>query len=732
MRISSIVAAEAADSSAASSYQLEVITVTAQKMTERLIDVPIPLGVIQADTLIQQNLGQLKDYYTRVPGLSLYSDGNRTLVAIRGITTGIGNNPVVGITIDDVPIGSTTSQGLGDWLFPDLDPSTLQSVEVLRGPQGTLYGAASMGGLIRYVTAAPTFSGASGELSASSATVDHGGSGFGVRGSANVPLISDTLALRANAFYREDPGFITDIEQKRTQANIHKTAGGRASLLWQITPDVSYTLAATYQHRRSGGAATEATDIHGTPIYGDYLTANVPGTETANSTTAVFNGNLAANLGFADLTSITAFNRGSFSGPQDATDTFGRFLPFFFPDGLPEPLGTAVSNYQSTGKFSQEVRLTARRGGPIEWQLGGFFTNESDAGVQNVYVNSAATGRILAGAPQIYLTNAPGHYIEWAVFGTGTYHFTDQIDLQLGGRYSWQVQHNGLQVDGVLAAPSVADQSSKANVFTYSITPRYHISSDMMLYGRIATGYRPGGTNTSPGVPLSFKSDTTVNYEVGFKGDVIDQLLTIDASVFDIYWKDIQLMAAAPSGFSYVSNGGTARSNGVEFSTTLTPLEGLTIATNLDYTNARLTKDLPANGLLIGTNGSRLPYSAKFTASLSADQAIRITGDLVGNVGASFTYISDRYTDLSISAADPLTGAPLGVPPRFYLPAYRTFDLHAGVDYHDWNVSVYGHNLANEIGFVSAFRRDAITLLGNYGAQVIDPRSFGLSVTRRF
>jgi outer membrane receptor protein involved in Fe transport len=336
-----------------STPQLETITVTAQKITERLIDVPIPVSVLQADDLAKQNLGQIKDFYTQLPGLSLYSDGNRTLLAIRGITTGIGSNPTVGVTIDDVPIGSSTSQGLGDWLVPDLDPSSLQSIEVLRGPQGMLYGAASMGGLIRYVTLAPRLDETSGQLALSGSTVDHGGAGYGVRGSGNLPLLSDTLALRVSSFYREDPGFITDIGQGRTQANVRKTEGGRASLLWQILPDASYTVSATYQHRRSGGASTEITDITGAPVFGRYLTSNLPGSETSNTTLALFNGNLNANLGFADLASITAFSHGSFSGPQDATDTFGRFLPLFFPDGLPEPLGTSVSNFQTTNKFSQ-------------------------------------------------------------------------------------------------------------------------------------------------------------------------------------------------------------------------------------------------------------------------------------------------------------------------------------------------------------------------------------------
>jgi outer membrane receptor protein involved in Fe transport len=463
------------------------------------------------------------------------------------------------------------------------------------------------------------------------------------------------------------------------------------------------------------------------------VTADLPGTETSNSTLALFNGNLHADLGVGVLTSVTAYSHSSFSGPQDATDTFGRFVPLIFPDGAPEPLGVAVSNFETTNKFSEEVRFAAKRIGGFEWQLGGFYTNESDAAVQNVDMNSVSTGQVLGGAPELYTTFSPGHYIEWAMFGSATEHFTDQFDVQIGARYSWQAQHNVLDVGGVLGSPpSSADQDSKANAFTYSLTPRWHLTPDMMVYARVATGYRPGGANTSPGVPLDFAHDTTTNYEVGFKGNAIPGLLTLELSLFDIQWKDIQLIASAPSGFSYTSNGGTARSDGVELTAALTPLPGLTVTANVDYDDAILTRTLPSNAQLVASDGDRLPYSAKVTASLAADQNFRITGQLTGNVGMTVAYVGDRLNEFSINSVDPLTGASLGVPPRFRLPSYQTVDLHTGFDYDTWNATLYVRNVANKYGLVSTFRRDAITLYGNYGTQVIDPRTVGLSVTKRF
>jgi outer membrane receptor protein involved in Fe transport len=231
---------------------------------------------------------------------------------------------------------------------------------------------------------------------------------------------------------------------------------------------------------------------------------------------------------------------------------------------------------------------------------------------------------------------------------------------------------------------------------------------------------------------LNFRNDTTTNYEVGFKGRAIPDLLTVELAVFDIEWKDIQLTASAPSGFSYTSNGGTARSDGVELTAALTPLPGLTVTTNFDYNDAKLTRTLPDNNLLVAADGERLPYSSKFTANLAADQRFKISNELTGSVGVTIAYIGDRLNEFPIHSVDPLTGESLGIPPRYRLPSYQTVDLRAGIDYASWNVTGYVRNVAGKHALVSTFRRDAITLFGDYGAQVIDPRTVGLTLTKQF
>ena len=185
--------------------QLEEVIVTAQKKTENLLDVPVPVTAISAQSLIDTNQLRLEDYFTQVPGLTVTPSGYGVpQLAIRGITTGGFTNPSVGITVDDVPYGSSSGIASGQEVT-NFDPNDLQRVEVLRGPQGTLYGASALGGLLKYVTVDPSPAALSGQVQAGTTDVYNGGSlGDNFRGAINVPL-DDTLAVRASAFYRTDP-----------------------------------------------------------------------------------------------------------------------------------------------------------------------------------------------------------------------------------------------------------------------------------------------------------------------------------------------------------------------------------------------------------------------------------------------------------------------------------------------------------------------------------------------
>jgi iron complex outermembrane recepter protein len=704
--------AAAADSENA----VETVIVTGSKTNERQIDVAIPISVISADKLTLTNSVHLEDYAASMPGLSVTSQGNgRSGVVIRGITTGNGNNPTVGITINDVPIGSN----MNDTIIPDLDPNILSSVEVLRGPQGSLYGASSMGGLIRYVTVQPSLTETSGSIGVSGSTVAEGGSGYGFHAMLTTPLVENTVGLQVSSFYRFDPGYIKNIADGKDNVNTARTVGGRIALLWQVSQDVSYELAAIFQTRKANGTNGIDVNLDRSAVDGNYYSQDrVPGTGRGYMNLAIYSGTLKADFGFADLTAITAFNRTAFNGPQDVSATFDRYLHYFGLDS--DTYSSVIKNYSQSNKFSQEIRLASKPGSDLEWMVGGFFTHEAYLSDQVIYVTEAATGADI-GFPDLNTAYSPSAYTEYAAFGSVIYHFTSDFDLLLGARISalHQFYH---EVDGGLMADAADDSSdSSANVFTWTVTPRYHISEDIMVYARVATGYRPGGPNSAANAPASYGPDRTTNYEVGFKGILVPDLLTVDASLFDIEWKNIQLQAATAGGYSYIQNGGAARSRGLEISTSLTPLDGLSINANFAYAEAVLTEDVN-NSSLVANKGERLPYSSKTSGSLSVDQKFNIVDDINGSVGMTFNYYGSRY------AVFPKTSGG----DRFFVPAYGTVDLRAGVDKGDWAFSVYSRNVFDQVGFMYASSRDVITRTGSYNAGLISPRTVGVSLSRRF
>jgi outer membrane receptor protein involved in Fe transport len=706
---------------AGSPNDIDTITVTAEKSTQRLIDVPASVGVVTADTLAQQNDTQLRDYFAQVPGLQVSSQGGgRTTVAIRGITTGSGNNPTVGFTIDDVPVGSSTGGGLGDTVVPDLDPSILDQIEVLRGPQGTLYGAASMGGLIRYVTAAPDLENYFGQISLSGSTVA-GQAGGGTRGSVNMPLVDDKLALRASAFYRIDPGYIGNPQTGQSNDNMTRTEGGRASLLWQITPDVTYEVAGTLQHMTTGGSSGEDFNFDRTTPYGPYQQTELPGTATSYENFELFNANLNADLGFAKFTSVTAYSSTIFNAPQDVTHVFGRYLPYFFPTSAIPSLGLGIYNYYKTAKSSQEFRLASEGDNRLDWMVGAFYTNEYDNNLQRIYTAYAATGQEF-GFPALYTTWTPGRYQEYSTFGSLTYHVTPQFDVEVGGRLSREFQYGVNSYNGILEGGEVySNDESTTNVGTWSITPRYHISDDMMVYAKVATGFRPGGPNSAPGESPMYGNDRTTNYEIGYKTELLDHKLSIDAAIYDIEWSQIQLEAASPTGFSFIQNGGKARSRGGELSVTAKPLQGMTVNANVGYTDATLSQDA-IGASLYGLKGERLPYSARATGALSIDQHFMIVDGYDGFVGTTVSYVGGRFSDFTSSADIP----------RFYMPSYETVDVRVGVNHDQWSLSLYGKNLNNSLGLLSGGPLDTIAQTGLYHGGVTMPRSFGINLTRAF
>jgi len=695
---------------------LEEILVTAQKRTERLQDVPIPVTAISGDSLNDNNQLRLQDLYSRVPTLN-FTVGLRgePAVAIRGMTTTWSGNPTVGIVVDDVPYGASTANG-GGFTAPDIDPSDLARLEVLRGPQGTLYGASSLGGLLKYVTVDPSTAGVSGRLQAGVSGVYNGNDlGYNVRGAVNVPL-SDTLAVRASAFTRRDPGYIDDPALGLRGINWGTANGGRLSTLWQPSDTVSLKVNALIQNKDRRGSP----EVDLLPGLGDLQQDTLRDTGDYSIHTRLYTATLKAKIASADLTVLSGYNDNSWSSNIDDSAYCGgaglNFSGSFF--NVP---GCSLPENARVRKFTEEIRLGGSAAERVDWLVGAFYTHEKTNWVQGYAAIDPATGESVGSILDYRF--GPTIYQEYAGFADVTYHFTDQFNIQVGGRESENKQAHDESGSGPLfgeghlyVAPTLRTQ---ANAFTYLLTPQFKLSQELMLYARLASGYRPGGPNVLAGYghfPSSVRPDRSQNYEIGTKGDFLDHTLSFEASVYYIDWKDIQIPVQDPATkFNYTANAGRAKSQGVDLSVEARPLSGLTLSGWIAWNDAKLTEAFPA-GAVYGAPGDRLPFSSRISGNISANQQFPVTNSTTAFVGGTISYVGDRE---GIFTASPV---------RQSLPGYAQVDLLTGARHESWTLNLFATNITDRRGVLAG----GIGTSNPVAFIYTQPRTVGVSVSRDF
>ncbi|MDT9600262.1 TonB-dependent receptor [Sphingosinicella rhizophila] len=707
------------------------IVVTANKRSERLRDVPAAVTALTADTLTQLNAVRFEDYAGQVPGLNIVQErpGN-VQINLRGVTTG-ATQPyaTVAIYVDETPFGSSTSVAAGSVLTPDLDTFDLQRIEVLRGPQGTLYGAGALGGLVKFVTIEPNAQEFSGQIRLDGSTTEGGGDGYGVRAAFNLPLVRDKLAARISLYNRRDPGFIDDDGRGVHDVNYTEVTGGRLSLSWRPTQDFSVRGTVTVQDLKSGGTPVEEVDLDVVnsrilgPTYGPYQQRRLF-SEPSKIEYRIYDLTAKWDLGAVNLVSATSYS--TLDNVTDA-DISGAILPFipFFPDLAGFPIAGAKNpTITRQEKFTQELRLSSSLGRALEWQLGAFYTHET-ASNQGLLYGVDQSGETIAGLALLFNTRVSSRYDEYAVFGNIDYHFSDRFDVRLGARYSTNAQDvddlsSGLLNSGVVVS---SERDAEDDSFTFLVNPRFRINDDMMIYANISSGYRPGGGNTQPPigpgftpVPDTFQPASLINYELGFKSSWFDRRLNLELAAFLIDWRKAQIPTQSTT--TYVKTA-PARIRGVEASFSAIPAEGLTLSGQFTYLDAELRTDEPGFG---GFRGDRLSYVPKWSGALNADYERQLFDRVSGFVGATYRYTDDRLSDFSIFGLPP---SPL---PRLTIPSYDVIDLRAGINRDEWSLSFFVKNLADKRGIN---RINTLSPLGS-NASMIQPRTFTLSLATRF
>jgi outer membrane receptor protein involved in Fe transport len=707
----------AADAAQPSDDALTTIIVTAEKKEEKLKDVPMSITALGGGSLDNLQYRSFSDYAAMVPGLSLTSSQpGLTNLTLRGQNAG-GVGSTVAVYLDESPFGSSSALLNGSILSGDFDTWDLQRVEVLRGPQGTLYGANSEGGLLKFVTTPPvlgTFSGAaevSGEITGGSA-------GGEVRGVVNLPL-GDKVALRVGGFTQDSPGYIDDPTRNKEDLNGGHKYGGRVSLLAEPIDSLTIRLTATSQ--QSGYAGTPQVDVNPTtlqPVLGD-LKQQRFFNEPSSFEYKNYNATINWDAGLFSILSTTSYGRLNSDFLVD--DSSAVLAPgVTLQDAL--GFGAYVDDLADLNKFTQEIRISSPTTNFIEWQVGGYFTNEHGHIFQHLNGFGIPGGAILP-IPSLEIVTLDSTYKETAGFANVTVHIIPQFDIQAGGRYSKNEQTAFEALSGLLIGPPQAFSTpSDGHVWTYSFAPRWHIDADNMVYARLATGFRPGGPNAlppvaPPDVPRSYGADKTTNIELGVKSSLLQGQLSIDASVFHVDWTDIQLLERVDN-FGINGNGGKAKSQGFEWAVGYVPVHGLTLQWTGAYTDAKLTTPAPA---VNGNTGDRLPYAPKWGTSLDGEYDAAAFADWKYFVGAIWTYVGSRMTDF---------GSDVAGTEQFRLSSYNTYGARVGLDNDHWRWTLYGKNLSDSRGVTSYASSGAPGLNGEIG--IIQPRTIGLTLSTKF
>jgi outer membrane receptor protein involved in Fe transport len=693
------------------------IVVTAQKRAERLIETPQSVTAMSADDLAKLGADQFVDFANTVPGLQFTTQGAGSgQISMRGVTTGADVGPTVGIYVDEVPYGSSSSFANGVRRALDVGLFDIERVEVLRGPQGTLYGASSMGGVLKYVTRTPSLTDFGGSAQIGIADTRSGAMSYDGSAVLNAPIVDDKAAVRASGFYSRDGGYVDNPTTGERNVDSGKVYGGRVDLLAKPTDDLSVRLIGFAQNIRRDGGSYASISLAGVPIAGA-LDQVHPLAEPFRSNFRLVSGTVAYDLGGATLTSVTSYQTARTFAVTDGSAVYAPLLQFLF--SIPAE-AVSVSEVARTRKFTEEVRLASSGDTPLEWLIGGFYTHENSL----LHQVGAVFGANLAPlSVNIVDANIRSTYEEYAAFGDLTYHFTDKLDVTGGVRYARNNQKFEQDASGLLVTSGPL-RTSHEDVVTYLANARYRFSRNVIAYARFATGYRPGGPNYlvldpatgAPAAPATFKSDSLDSYEAGIKAETADRSFGIDLSGYFISWKDIQLLTAVAGVTTYVNAGG-AHIKGVELALTARPSPKLVATGAFSYNDGFITDN---NAALGAVAGERLPNTPHVTAALNLDYRL---GDssLQPRLGATLRYVSDRTASFDANMALP----------QYRLPSYTSVDLRAGVTAGPVDVQFYVRNLFDVRGQLSAQ-----TVLSSFGgpAQVtiLQPRTIGLKLSTAF
>lgn len=735
----------------------ERVVVTAEKREQNIQEVPSSISVINDVELDNLHATQLTDYAPYIPGFQVNSAGSpgQTIITLRGLAD-VTSGATVATYIDETPMGSSGIYQRADINELDLLPYDIRRVEILRGPQGTLYGANSIGGLIKYVTLDPSLTTEEFHIGGGISGVEHGDQpGWDAHIGGTVPLVNGMVGLRLSYARNEGAGFIDNVVNGEHGINDFNQQAALVGLLWQPNENIRLRFTALGQRIESDNNATVLLNPKTLdPLFGDLtneIFVNEPYTKNVGLVAATLN----LNFGWADLTSATAYLNTRTDQRLDVTLNLvdlPALLGFLNPEISGEDLKLGLD------KFTQELRLTSKQDGRFLWQLGAFYTYEHGHQDQHLFMKQM-NGEAFPGLPNLFTALLPSTYKEGAAFANASFEFTERFTLGAGLRFSRNEQSFSQIISGILGEKTNLPGNSAENVFDYMVAPKFKLGKDQLLYARIASGYQPGGPNIAlPGIPPTVKSSRVTSYEAGLKSEFFDHRLLFDIAGYHISWEDIQVQKVV-NGEGALVNAGKAETNGVELTIGFEPIKNLRFGINGAYTDATLSSNAPS---LEGRVGDRLPNVPVYSASATVDyyfplpfwrtmpeQAQQVAtyaedsgknvgkgaGKIVageaqgspvgawnGHVGAGFRWVSSQWSEVESSSTAIRT------------PSYGALDLNADVSNGRYTVRVFAKNVTDKRAYPTIFSNfnfltgEVINALGT----PIQPRTVGIEVDCKF
>lgn len=714
------------------------IIVTATRRTERLQDVPLSVTAFDQKQLDELGIVGYEGIAQNTPGIVVNRPTqNFNNFTSRGINTNgysAGLQSAVAIYVDELPISANGNSTI-------LDPNLydVERVEFLRGPQGTLFGSNSLAGAMRIITKGPDLD----EFQAS-AGVDLGLTGSdSVRqrynAMVNVPIINDQMGLRVTGYYRNEDGWVDNVGTGIKNSNSMEAYGGRAILLMQPTDRFKVRLLASYENSMPADSALT------NPARGDFVRRS-DRPDLFQAELKNYNITVTNEFDFAELISSTTLSTYDASFYVDLAGTFAQAFPF------------ALDAYGYDDLFVQETRLVSRHSGPIDWVIGSFYYDKRRT-VDFAYRSSPAflAARNLTGLPNEYYQkfNSYTDQKEMAVFGEVSYHLSDSFWVTGGLRYgSTEVQsftraggYNsnyltlalfGFSNVPVTVTPIAYAEGLKVkdDSLSYKASVSWKPSDDLTTYATVSTGFRTPVVNARAGlvsainpndlvIPAGATSDSVTNYEVGLKGRWLDGKLTANLAAYFIDWQDIQVQANRVSdSIQFATNIGGAESYGLEFEFMARPIEGLSLALNGSFNEAKVTKltasEAAISGAVLGVRLASPHFQGSGT--LRYDFAI-------GKANSGYAAVNVSHAGSFPNQFPNVPGNPNAASPTFdYTEAWTNVNLYAGAKLGVLDLAVYVENLLDDKSIT--YVHPEAFLDGRYAR--MRPRTIGIRGNYRF